>query len=89
MRPIFAQGRLGTVARWVHRAAMAAAMTAATATALASLPASAAAQRPSDRAASAAPTFDELYRQGQAANRNIRTLTARFVETNNVVSGVF
>ena len=60
---------------------MAAAITAATAPALASLPASAAAQRPSDRAASAAPTFDELYRQGQAANRNIRTLTARFVET--------
>ena len=81
MRLIFPQGRLGTVARWAHRAAMAAAITAATATALASLPASAAAQRPSDRAASAAPTFDELYRQGQAANRNIRTLTARFVET--------
>ncbi len=81
MRPIFPQGRLGTVARWAHRAAMAAAMAAATATALATLPASAAPQRPSDRAASAAPSFDELYRQGQAANRNIRTLTARFVET--------
>jgi outer membrane lipoprotein-sorting protein len=27
------------------------------------------------------PTFDQLYAQGQAANKGIRTLTARFVET--------
>src|SRR4029079_17856944 len=27
------------------------------------------------------PTFDELYAQGQLANKDIRTLTARFVET--------
>jgi outer membrane lipoprotein-sorting protein len=31
--------------------------------------------------ASNKPTFDELYAKGQAVNKNIRTLTARFVET--------
>ena len=28
-----------------------------------------------------APTFDQLYAQGQAANNGLKTLTARFVET--------
>jgi len=58
---------------------MATAMATALAAMATALATPAAAQRPSDRAA--APTFDDLYRQGQAANRNIRTLTARFVET--------
>jgi outer membrane lipoprotein-sorting protein len=38
-------------------------------------------ERPSERTAPAAPTFDELYRRGQAANKNIKKLTAHFVET--------
>ena len=28
-----------------------------------------------------APSFDQLYAQGQAANKGLRTLTAHFVET--------
>lgn len=32
-------------------------------------------------AASNKPTFDELYAKGQVVNKNIKTLTARFVET--------
>lgn len=38
-------------------------------------------QQSRDKAGATTPSFDELYARGQAANKNIRTMTARFVET--------
>ena len=44
-------------------------------------PTSAAPQSPADRKTAAPRSFDDLYRRGQEENKNIRTITARFVET--------
>ena len=38
-------------------------------------------QKPVAATAPASPSFDELYRRGQALNAGIKTLTARFTET--------
>jgi len=41
----------------------------------------AASQKPGERSDKSQPTFDDLYRQGQSLNKDLRTLAARFVET--------
>ena len=41
----------------------------------------AASQKPQAQADTAQTTFDDLYRRGQTLNKDLKTLTARFVET--------
>lgn len=44
-------------------------------------PVPAASQKPRAQTDTAQPTFDDLYRRGQTLNKDLKTLTARFVET--------
>ena len=46
-----------------------------------SAPVPASGQKPRAQADTTPPTFDDLYRRGQALNKDLKTLTARFVET--------
>lgn len=77
-----------TASRWTHlrqgsggQAGVSLAALCACAWLAASAPVAVAPQNTRTAADAASPTFDDLYRRGQALNNDLKTLTARFVET--------